>query len=330
MGVATLMILACHSLIGSYSIEVKGVVRHLLALGNQGVDLFLFLSGVGIYYSLKNQGKLDSHFLGGAKWYVKRYKRILIPYFLISVPYYIIICILQKESIIDFFMHLSTYTYWTKHTGAWYIAMLIPLYLIAPLIGFLIERFKYRWIITILLLFCLMCFGPDSLDVRTYTRTSLIDNIYFIAIRIPSFIIGYWLGLHVMKGRTFPLWLIAIIMIFLVITLKLFRFGNIYSWLIMPIAAILVTLFSICIFNLRKLTFVQKACEFMGKISLESYLVNIFILSLLSKLPSFTVKNNFIFYVCIVLLGTLLAYAAHIISNKILNNEHSTLQKLPA
>lgn len=56
MGVATIMILMCHSLVGTYSVQVSGYLRKILAYGNQGVDVFLFLSGVGLWYSLQNGG----------------------------------------------------------------------------------------------------------------------------------------------------------------------------------------------------------------------------------------------------------------------------------
>lgn len=51
MGFSTLLILICHSI--KYVGINNGVMYHLLIQGNRGVDIFLFLSGIGIYYSLK-------------------------------------------------------------------------------------------------------------------------------------------------------------------------------------------------------------------------------------------------------------------------------------
>lgn len=50
MGFSTLLILICHSI--KYVGINNGVMYHLLIQGNRGVDIFLFLSGIGIYYSL--------------------------------------------------------------------------------------------------------------------------------------------------------------------------------------------------------------------------------------------------------------------------------------
>lgn len=53
MGIAALMIYFAHA----YAIvPVDGVIAKLLSLGNLGVDIFLFASGFGMYYSLRNRG----------------------------------------------------------------------------------------------------------------------------------------------------------------------------------------------------------------------------------------------------------------------------------
>lgn len=63
MGLSAVLILICHAY--AY-VELPEVVRYMLSLGNMGVDLFLFLSGMGMWYSLsKNR-------MGGGKILVFR------------------------------------------------------------------------------------------------------------------------------------------------------------------------------------------------------------------------------------------------------------------
>ena len=71
MGIAALMIILCHA--NGYGVAVPHAVRSLLTLGNMGVDIFLFLSGIGCFYSLSKEPDT-------AKWYKKRFVRIFIPY----------------------------------------------------------------------------------------------------------------------------------------------------------------------------------------------------------------------------------------------------------
>ena len=72
MGVSTLLILLCHSI--AY-IKMPVVLHYAISFSNIGVDFFLFLSGMGLWYSL------SSSTTGMAKWYAGRYTKLLVPYF---------------------------------------------------------------------------------------------------------------------------------------------------------------------------------------------------------------------------------------------------------
>lgn len=76
MGVATILIIVCHSV--PYGLAMPGWLATILQNGGIGVDIFLFLSGMGMHNSMKkhvsNGGKLFT-------WYYKRYIRIIVPCF---------------------------------------------------------------------------------------------------------------------------------------------------------------------------------------------------------------------------------------------------------
>ena len=50
MGFAAILIILCHANVAG--VVTPCLVRRLLGLGNVGVDIFLFVSGIGMYYSL--------------------------------------------------------------------------------------------------------------------------------------------------------------------------------------------------------------------------------------------------------------------------------------
>ena len=58
MGLSALLIIICHA--STYHVEMPPVVRFLLSFGNVGVDIFLFLSGVGCCYSLNRGGRYQN------------------------------------------------------------------------------------------------------------------------------------------------------------------------------------------------------------------------------------------------------------------------------
>lgn len=54
MGFSAILILICHA-VGN-DVSMSGPIRMLLNFGNIGVDMFLFLSGVGLFYSQQRHG----------------------------------------------------------------------------------------------------------------------------------------------------------------------------------------------------------------------------------------------------------------------------------
>ena len=81
MGIATLLVIFGHS-VGN-GVVMPRWMESLCGLASVGVDIFLLVSGLGLWYSLKS---IDSQVnLWGVKcWYIRRYKRILVPYFIIA------------------------------------------------------------------------------------------------------------------------------------------------------------------------------------------------------------------------------------------------------
>lgn len=47
-------------------------------------------------------------------------------------------------------MNITTLSYWTDHGSAWYVVMLLPLYLITPFLGKIIDKVRYRMVIAVI------------------------------------------------------------------------------------------------------------------------------------------------------------------------------------
>lgn len=124
LGVASLLILASHF----YLFPDAKVITSLQSQSIVGVDIFLFLSGFGLVYSLKNNPSLG-HF------YKQRMKRILPIYF----PIVLVYCVVSMLTKIKFgegkiLLILSTLGYWlkTKWFLEWYTLAIFMLYLLFP------------------------------------------------------------------------------------------------------------------------------------------------------------------------------------------------------
>lgn len=129
MGIATLMIIICHA--NAYGVSMPSVLSSICSYGNFGVDIFLLVSGIGLSFSLSKVDLRNRHDV--SRWYCKRYLRILVPYIIISLSILPLKNYLANGDWLMMFYNLSTLSFWSHHQSAWYVALLIPLYLLSPL-----------------------------------------------------------------------------------------------------------------------------------------------------------------------------------------------------
>lgn len=305
MGIATLMIIISHA--PASGVIMPHIWERIMGLGNFGVDIFLFLSGIGGYYSLSKMPKKSDYFK-------KRYLRLGIPYFLITTPFIITYLLMGVYSIPDALLSFTTFDFWLEHKGAWFIAMLIPLYLLSPVFFNLLSG-KKKWWMLIILSGCIvvLCNIP--------TENSVLSNIQFAFQRVPSYLVGMAIGEYCKSpGSSTPNNLI----------IKMFVFGGggyllchylwpkiFFLWILVPIVVIILTKF--IDINPPISTILNP----LGKISLESYLTNISINKLLVILIPYYINSKLFYgryleYSVVVILGLLTAVIINKISNRIL------------
>ena len=312
MGVATIMILLCHA--SATWTTMPYFLKRILGIGNVGVDLFLLLSGIGISFSLS---KIKNN-RGLLKWYKKRYLRILIPYTIIMLPSLLYVKFSTNQSWLDFFLHFSTVDFWLNHRGAWYIAMLLPLYLLSPLLFECIHRFKNTivpGIILIMLLYCfslLPCLGNSSV-------VSIIKNLQTCCLRIPAFIFGMLLFPYVREHKTITnKCVVTFVLICFVLMAFLRVLGPRYEFPLLILIPLVICLLLIMSHLKSRLKFLA----FMGTISLESYLTNVY-LALPIKDCNHIIFNDsvpdYLVYLLIILIGIGISVLVHQLSNTILN-----------
>lgn len=91
--------------------------------GFAGVDIFMLVSGFGLYFSLDQNSKIHSYFR-------RRVIRIFTTYYLIGI---ISSLILFHDTITSYIFRYSTIGFWTNGLyWEWYIPSIVVLYLLAP------------------------------------------------------------------------------------------------------------------------------------------------------------------------------------------------------
>ena len=97
------------------------LIGYVLSMGNISVDIFVLLSGIGLYYSLSKKPKLGS-------FYLRRLLRIYLPYLLLAVPYIVYRSLIVEHNIPQFIKAALAINYWTYEDEPivfWYVPSII-------------------------------------------------------------------------------------------------------------------------------------------------------------------------------------------------------------
>lgn len=312
MGIATVMIIMCHA--PASGVVMPKFLARVCDQGNYGVDIFLLLSGLGVYYSLNKQPKRTSW--GGASYYKRRLSRIFIPYLMIYIPYCIFMMLMGKYTIGDSLLCLSTLEYWVSHRGAWFVSLILVLYLLSPLLFRLLES-KSKWLhVTIIIAVIMTICNWPGVEA---SGSGFMRNVCFALGRVPSFVLGMAAGQACLRDKKITAaWCILPVVLY-VVCVKIFSIYEGLAWMLMPLMTYLLVWFLRLIKNI---SWCVCAFNFLGKISLESYLTNITINSILMTLiPAFIVSPLFygrwLEYSIVIAGGLMVAFYVNEVSSKL-------------
>lgn len=163
--------------------------------GSVGVDLFLFLSGMGLYFAMCKRPTLP-------RFYLNRLKRILIPYVIICGAYWVFRDIALRNDLPRFWEDFSLLSSYTKGVVTfWYIAAILPLYLLAPLF---LRLFRTRFRTPILIAIFFLSIGL-SLYLGLYLE-EIYWNLEKGLNRIFIFVLGCYFGAIIHEKRPMSGW----------------------------------------------------------------------------------------------------------------------------
>jgi len=321
MGLAILGVVMCHACLHC---DLPIVLYKILFLGNQCVDIFLFVSGMGIYFSLRkiNNGLGNSR--GLLSWYKRRFSRIIIPYLVAAIPFYVWFCISYHYGLSRYFYHLSSLSFWIEHEGMWFVDLLIPLYFVSPIIAFATEKAgRHRCVPAILLItICFLCSViPVADGMQETIMYNVFSNIQYVICRVPMYILGYFVGKYVMENKRISWFPLLVCMTLIYAIAKFFWGDDIYLgwyWGLIIMSAFCA------IIQLTEHTKFRNFLMWLGKRSLEIYLANCILVPLLFsfsyKFGSVDLtKGNYFYYFLVISIGFPLAEGIHFLSDRIRN-----------
>lgn len=268
MGAAMLFIILFHVDLARWD-TFYGLRR----MGNLGVDIFLFLSGVGLWFSWTKTPSFK-HF------YFRRFIRIFPAWLIIACLYYIprLPCRTVGEAgylVGEIVLNIGFWLH--DELNFWYIPAIMALYVLAPPYMVLIRRHPvYRWLPVVMIMWCIL--------VQYVTPIHhAVGHLEIFWSRVPIFFIGINCGEAVRRRDRIDgqgLWLVVLIFVMALassIFLEQNKHGQ-FPLFIERMLYIPLTVTAILLLNrvLRRTPRQLNATlRRIGSISLEAYLIHI-------------------------------------------------------
>lgn len=268
MGVAMLFIILFH-----VALPREDAFFGLRRMGNVGVDMFLFLSGIGLWFSWTKNPDVRHFFM-------RRYLRIYPAWLIIACLFYIPrfeggdlwawVDLVGDISINwDFWLH--------DELNFWYIPATMMLYLFAPGYMELIKRHPiYRWLPVVMIMWCILVQYVTPIH-------NAVGHLEIFWSRVPIFFIGINMGEMVRSRKQLPpdaVWLLLVTFLMTFGTclyLEQVRHGH-FPLFVERMLYIPFTVCSILVMNRifrRTPEWVNRAFRLVGMLSLEAYLIHI-------------------------------------------------------
>lgn len=188
-GFASLWIMFYHFCTRIPKIGILTPLYYIQETGACGVEMFLLLSGFGLYYSMKAEPSVST-------FYRKRFLRVFLPSFITMAIYYILV----DGSVIEYLGACTFAGYWFGMDVIWYIAFILTMYLLYPLIYRVLDRKVVMWGLLI-----------GSLAVSFFAEHIEIEiNILRGISRIPVFLIGCMIAPCVAEKQRIPGWVLPV------------------------------------------------------------------------------------------------------------------------
>lgn len=314
MGIAMLSVFLFHSM-GDW---MPPFIHNIAANGAIGVDVFLFLSSIGLTYSITKNPSVSA-------FYKRRVLRIMPTYWFIMTCVYLFVFILTAVHIMpdnyyriprsfwEFIQAYTTIGYWIRDGlfYLWYIPAILLLYILFPFVHklFVVSKWTY-----------LLCLIPGA--ILTFCPPDIAWYHNCLLYRVGIFLWGGIFSIeYLQRVRTIKAWKIYIVgacaMLFYIIRMQLGiapfprLLEEVCFFVTLPCILICLTLFF-------RYKIIDLSMGFVGKISLEFYLIHEFVMRFMETISNVIVKMSpFVQKLMTLVITLIVAYIVHIIISKV-------------
>lgn len=248
--------------------------------GAGGVEVFLLLTGLGLYSSMRKDARLSS-------FYGKRFMRVFLPAFILLA----IMNLAASHRLVGYLGSITFLGHWVGADTAWYVCFILTMYLFYPMV-FALTKKNRKALYVGAIFFLALSFVFEAMP------NGPRDGFLRMVSRIPVFLVGCALAPFFEENKRLPRWFLPGSIIITIPLMWLFKVmaerGFLYSFRAMAYFFYAIDLVIVVSTIAELLSRSAISCllyrffAFCGQISLEIYLLFSRLRGLLSKLPGFS------------------------------------------
>jgi peptidoglycan/LPS O-acetylase OafA/YrhL len=238
-------------------------------IGSSSVDVFLFLSGLSLYYSLKKNPDILAFFQ-------RRLVRILIPYVIVALPAWLFYDLVSTGK--RFTAVIKDFTFYSFFSSGvkwyWYIGMILLCYMLFPYLFRIVENARNAidgemYQLAMIGSWTVFCLILSSYGGQMYKNTSIA------LLRLPFFIAGAFYGRSSYEHRrTYWKWC-ALLLFFVGLDLLIPANTKILSRYVPGVINLSVCALAAPLFTTSWMKPLAKLFTWFGNHSLELYLTHV-------------------------------------------------------
>ena len=275
-GIATFWIVMFHSAGVNFTscdalsvLNTGRILEMIRRMGSCGVDIFLLLSGAGLFFSFTKDRNIRA-------FIKRRLIRILPVSFIVA---FVVACLVDYSDARMFLLKITFLEYFfVKDDGLlfWFISAILLLYLLFPLFFKMIEKSKITGTAVIVLVSVVITVCLYIIDPELFSRFAMLTA------RVPAFIAGIIIGTVIQKEQKITkagsLIMCLIGLVYFIYLIALFfslpGIGELIKFYLYLPLSIFTVFFFTTLRNYISAPFLVSPVEYLGRHSLEVYLVH--------------------------------------------------------
>ena len=292
-----------------------------IGYGNMGVEVFLFCSGIFLYFSyFRNPNPLV--------FIKKRLSRLFWPVVIITGLFWVYKYLIVAHDTSLFLSKLTMMDFWVSgDQQIWFVACILVCYLIYPYIY--AYLFESKFLNSFLRLVILLAMTALLTLVLRSTYPDVYSNIEIALTRFPVFFIGCYFGKLVYEKKTLPWYFYLIclaLVIFCFVILELGVFKGVWRRWFYMVGGIPLTFILIWVLNFLKFKPLNKFLAFFGTISLNLYVSHIMVIKVYQMSP-FIEHKRLLHFLVLMVIFVVIAYLTELLINLITKQKKKKLKE---